>query len=87
MKSENWHFHSRRLKKEQIRKTFDDPKMPKSKPKMPTKIPSGNGKFRKVKNCFVDKKQFFQFFEENDEQIGKLLEFYGINANPELFFR
>merc|ERR1712241_1065536 len=65
MKHENWQFLSRRLKKEQIRKTFDEPKMPTLKPKTPTKIPTRNGKFRKVKNCFVDKKHFFQFFEEN----------------------
>merc|ERR1712241_1521318 len=86
-KSKYWHFFSSRVKGSLIRETMDDPIMPKIKSKSPTKIPTKNGKNRKVINHFVDKTKFFQFFDANHGQINKLLEFYGIDADPELFFR
>ena len=86
-KSEFWHLLSSKVKGNIIRETMDDPIMPKIKSKCPTKIPTKNGKNRKVINHFVDKTKFFQFFDASNDQINKLLEFYGIDADPELFFR
>ena len=41
---------------------------------------------RKVRHYWIDKKDFFQFYHGNDDQMRNILDFYGIDANPELFF-
>ena len=89
IQSKNWPLYGSRVKKNLVRDTYEDPWLPEFKPKKPLMMVKGKrGSQRKIRDCFVNKKKFFQFFiEGNDNQIKTVLDFYGIDSQSELFFK
>jgi hypothetical protein len=88
IQSKNWPLYGSRVKKNIVRDTYEDPILPEYKPKKPQIVKGRKGTQRKIRDCFVNKKEFFQFFiEGNDNQIQAILDFYGIDCQSELFFK
>ena len=86
--SEYWPLYGSRVKKNIVRDTYEDPMLPEFKPKKPLTVKGKKGTQRKIRDFFVNKKEFFQFFiEGNGNQIKTILDFYGIDYQPELFFK
>merc|ERR1719232_994679 len=76
------------MKLDLVRETFEDPLLPKVKTKKAVNVPGKKKHKRRIADYFVNKETFFQFFnEENDNVIKSLLDFYGIDYQPKLFFR
>ena len=86
IQSKYWPLYGSRVKKSLVRDTYEDPWLPEFKPKRPLVVKGKKGIQRKIRECFVNKKEFFQFFiEGNDNQIQAILDFYGIDCQSEFF--
>ena len=88
IQSKNWPLYGSRVKKNIVRDTYEDPTLPQFKPKKALIVKGRKGAKRKIRDFFVNKKEFFQFFNEgNDNQIQAILDFYGIDCQSEFFFK
>jgi len=88
IQSKNWPLYGSRVKKSIVRDTYEDPMLPQFKPKKALMVKGRKGVKRKIRDHFVNKKEFFQFFNEgNDNQIQAILDFYGIDCQSKLFFK